>query len=282
MDTPRIALVGGLGGMGQLLARHFEARGAALDLLDRDDDLHTDPRVPAADIVLLAVPMRSAVEVARAVAPRVGAHALLCDINSLKHDICAAMATSPAAEVVGYHPMFGPSIGSLRAQKIVVCDVRRGRWAGWLEAGFAEAGATLVRTDAEQHDRMMAAVQVLVHFSTIVAGEALRRTGTDVQESLGFTSPIYQLELSIIGRIFAQNADLYGEILMANPFSAEMRGAFLGAARELDSLVEAGEPDAFEAKFHEIGQHFASFRDEAMALSDYVIDTMVKRSDAEE
>ncbi|MFT4627398.1 MAG: hypothetical protein ACI8PZ_006082 [Myxococcota bacterium] len=37
---------------------------------------------------------------------------------------------------------------------------------------------------------MMGIVQVLVHYSTVVMGEALRRTGIRLRDTLPFTSPI--------------------------------------------------------------------------------------------
>ncbi|MFP6599281.1 MAG: prephenate dehydrogenase dimerization domain-containing protein, partial [Deltaproteobacteria bacterium] len=92
-------------------------------------------------------------------------------------------------------------------------------------------------SDPLTHDRMMAVVQVLVHFNTMVTGEALRLSGASIQESLAFTSPIYRLELAFIGRLFAQQPELYGEILMRNPVGGEMRAHFLAAAKVVNEVV---------------------------------------------
>ena len=271
-----ITIIGGDGGMGRLFHRVLTASGYRVSVLERDDDLTTDPRITNSDIVMIAVPMAVAEQVAATVAPRVSEGALLCDINSLKRDICEAMAPA-AGEVLGLHPMFGPSVSSFRGQKVVVCDVRSGTLATELVEDIEAAGAEIVRSEPSAHDRMMAVVQVLVHFSTIVMGEALRRTRTEVRESLRFTSPIYRLELAVVGRIFTQDAGLYGEILMSNPYGDEVRRAFVDAARDIGALVDSRERGAFIDEFQLISEWFRDFGAEAMELSDFVIESLVSR-----
>ena len=125
---------------------------------------------------------------------------------------------------------------------------------------------------------MMAVVQVLVHFNTLVTGEALRASGAAIEESLDYTSPIYRLELAFIGRLFAQNPDLYAEILMRNPIGNRMRSHFLAAAKRVDEVVEMGDREAFEQLFVEIGAVFEEFGPEAMRLSDDVIARLVSQA----
>ena len=272
----RLCIVGGRGGMGQLFHRALGARGYRVSILEHEDDLATDARVVGADIVMIAVPMAVAVSTATMLAPRMRPGTLLCDVNSLKRDVCAAMAESPG-EVLGLHPMYGPSVGGFTGQKVVACEVVGGPLAAQLLTDIEILGATIVRAEPEVHDRMMAVVQVLVHFSTIVMGEALRRTGTGIQDSLRFTSPIYRLELAVVGRIFTQNADLYGEILMSNPYGAEVRSAFVDAAQDIAALVDSGDRGAFINEFGCIAEWFRDFGPEAMALSDHIIEALVAR-----
>ena len=270
-----LAIIGGGGQMGRLLSQAFAARGHAVSVLDQDSDPATDAAVTQADIVMIAVPMDCAAAMVHTVAPRLRPDALLCDINSLKSDVCAAMRDHGTSEAVGLHPMFGPSVRSLRRQKVVSCPVRSGPLTTWLLEEFGRMGLEIVHSDPETHDQMMAVIQVLVHFSTIVMGEALRRSGTSVADSLQFTSPIYRLELAFVGRLFTQNPDLYAEITMTNPYGAEVRRAFLDAARALDSSVSAGDRSAFTRQFEEVSAWFSGFGPEAMALSDFIIESLV-------
>ena len=270
-----IVIIGGDGQMGRLFQRTLSTRGHSITALDREDEPTTHPSIRTADIVMVAVPMDLAAPMITAVAPLLSPDALLCDINSLKSEVCAAMQQTGESEAIGLHPMFGPSVRSLRRQKVVACPVRSGPATEWLLGELGRMGLEVVHSPPDVHDRMMAVIQVLVHFSTIVMGEALRRTGTSVADSLRFTSPIYRLELAFVGRLFTQNPDLYAEITMTNPYGAEVRKAFLDAAKALESSVHSGDRQRFTTQFQAVSEWFSEFGPEAMALSDFIIESLV-------
>jgi chorismate mutase/prephenate dehydrogenase len=276
--APSVLVVGGGGQMGRLVGRALGERGARVAVLERDDGQDRAAVVKAADLVVLAVPMGAAVEVARELGPWVREDALLCDINSLKGEICEVMGEVCRGEVLGMHPMFGPTVASLLRQKWVLCPVRPGRWSRWLEGELGKLGLELLRSEPRAHDRMMSAVQVLVHFHTLVMGEALRRAGLGVEESLRFTSPIYRIELAVVGRLFGQDPDLYAEIEMSNPYGREVLGHFLEATLSLKEIIDAGDRDAFRGVFGEVAEHFGEFKGEALALSDFLIEELVRKA----
>jgi chorismate mutase/prephenate dehydrogenase len=277
LQPRRFLLIGGDGRMGRLISAQLRGRGHTVTVLERDDGQQAATLVAAAEIVVVAVPMGAAVQVIETVGPMLRADQLLCDINSLKRSVCAAMETACVGEIVGLHPMFGPTVGTLRRQKVVWCPVRTGVLAAWLKDEFGRMGVELVETTPETHDRMMAVVQVLVHYSTLVMGDALRRTGVDLEQSLAFTSPIYRLELAFVGRLFTQDPDLYAEIEMSNPHGKEVRRCFRDAAAQLAETIETGDRGEFRHAFLQIRDYFHGFGDEAMAVSDWIIDSLVAR-----
>lgn len=276
-EAPRAMLIiGGAGRMGQCLARAFEGRGHSVDSYDLGDERALRAVVEAAEVVLVAVPMRAAVQVVEQVAPWVGPDALLCDINSLKTAVCGAMAAC-GGEALGLHPMFGPSVGSLRRQKVVCCSVKPGPLGVWMRRELAQLGCELVESTPDAHDRMMAVVQVLVHFRTLVTGAALRKFGVDIHDSLRFTSPIYRLELAFCGRLFAQDPELYATIEMSNPHGTAARAIFVEAAAELLRIIETGDRAAFREAFEATARFFDDFKEASMALSDHIIESLVGR-----
>lgn len=274
----RFALVGGRGAMGRLFARVLGERGHAVDVLEKDDGRDRARVVRAADVTMVAVDMAHAEEVVAELAPHVRADALLCDVNSLKEGVCAVYQRFDTGEALGLHPMFGGTVGSLRRQKVVVCRVRSGPMTEWLLGELGQLGVELIETDPVTHDRAMAIVQVLTHFRTVVMGEALRRAGMPIAESLRFTSPIYRLELAFVGRLFAQDPDLYASIIFDNPRSAEMRRTFREAVEAVEAAVRAGDREAFRALFDGVGAFFDGFSEDAMRLSDQIIDHLVSRA----
>ena len=259
-EHKHILIVGGRGRMGTMLGAALSARGHRISVLEQDDAVEG---VSEADIVMVAVPMTRASEVTRKLAPLIRSDALLCDINSLKVDVCSALEAS-AGEALGTHPMFGPTVGSLRRQKVVLCNVKPGPMTSWLTTELGRMGAEIIVTTPEQHDAMMAVVQVLTHFGIMAMGRALSRSGHALRESLPFTSPIYRLELAMVGRLFSQKPELYREIMMQNPAGPALRKLFLEEASVLCDVIDRGDADAFVASFEEVHRYFASFSDEAM------------------
>jgi chorismate mutase/prephenate dehydrogenase len=275
-EPKRFLLLGGAGEMGLFFQRILRGRGHHVDVIDKDQGSDRAAAVQLADVTMVCVPMDLAAAMVREVAPLVRADALLCDINSLKSEVCDGLALS-AGEALGTHPMFGPTVASMRRQKVVLCPVKPGPLCAWMEREFEALGAEVITTDATTHDRMMAVIQVLVHFHTIVMGDALRRTGIAVEDSLRFTSPIYRLELSVVGRLFGQDPRLYAEIELQNPYGPEVIGHFMNAARAVEAAVLSGDRDRFCNLFGAVTDYFEGFSGEALALSDFLIEALVRR-----
>jgi len=271
----RILIVGGRGKMGTMLGAAFAARGHAIEVIDEGD--RVDPSVvSAADVVMVAVPMAHAEEVVALYAPLVREDALLCDINSLKADVCVALAES-RGEALGTHPMFGPTVRSLRRQKVVLCDVKPGPMSAWWQAELGRMGAEVIRCSPEHHDAMMSIVQVLTHFGIIAMGRALRATGYPLASSLPYTSPIYRLELAMVGRLFSQKPELYFEIMRGNPQGEAVRATFLREAQALCDALADDDGDAFVQAFLEVRDYFADEAERSMELSDQIIETTMAR-----
>ncbi|MCO4745469.1 MAG: bifunctional chorismate mutase/prephenate dehydrogenase [Proteobacteria bacterium] len=276
-ERRRFLIVGGAGEMGVLLGRLLASRGHEVDSYDLDDPRTPEQAIATAEVVMLSVSMHRAAETARLWAPLIPEDRLLCDVNSLKQEICAVFAEHARCEVVGLHPMFGPTVTTLRRQKIVACAVRPGAKVDALLTELGRMGAELVHAAPEVHDRMMAIVQVLVHYRTLAMGEALRRSGVSIRDTLAFTSPIYRLELAVVGRLFAQDADLYASIEMSNPQGPEVRRIFRESAEAVEQAVAGGDRGEFKALFDEVTRYMGSFGDEALNLSDVLIETLVAR-----
>ncbi len=273
-----ILIVGGDGGMGRLFTALLRGRGHMVDSYDLEDNRALKEVVVVADVVIVSVPMSVAVSVIKELSPYMRSDSLLCDINSLKGEVCEALAEAGEFQAIGLHPMFGPSVSSMRRQRVVVCPVRDGELGDWLREELGELGAELVETDPVTHDKMMSVVQVLVHFNTVVMGEALRLSGVGVRESLAFTSPIYRLEMAFVGRLFTQDPALYAQILIQNPRGAEMRDNFLSSASRVSEILDMADEEAFVELFRQTAEWFEEFGTEAMALSDTVIDGIVSRA----
>lgn len=278
VEPVTIAIVGGRGGMGRLMARLFEDLGHAVMIADVDTELKPIEAAKLADVVVVSVPIEVTEDVIRQIGPHVREDALLMDVTSIKEAPLKAMMESTRASVVGTHPMFGPNVHSLQGQRVVICSGRGESWEQWLRRALEARGLTVTEATAEQHDRAMAVVQVLNHYQTQVLGLTLARFGVPIEETLKFTSPAYLLELYVAGRHFAQSPELYGSIEMRNPRTAEVTEAFQSAARELAEILAARDRARFESVFDEVRRYYGEVSTEAVAQSSFLIDRLVERS----
>jgi prephenate dehydrogenase len=130
----------------------------------------------------------------------------------------------------------------------------------------------------DDHDRAMAIVQVLVHFSTEVMGQTLARLNVGIEETLRFTSPVYLMELIMTARHFAQSPELYASIQMSNPLSETVTAQFADAARDLREVVRQRDREQFRKHFEAVRAFFGSFTDQALEQSSFLIDRLVERT----
>ena len=273
-----VAIIGGHGRIGRVMARLFGDLGHRLLLVDTDTTLRADEAAASADVVVISVPIDVTESVIREVGPYVREDALLMDVTSVKEAPLRTMLEVTTASVVGTHPMFGPSVHTLQGQRLVICRGRGDTWADWVAQSFAARGLVITETTATQHDRAMSVVQVLTHFQTQVQGLTLSRLGLPLAETMPFTSPAYLLELYVAARHFAQDPALYGSIEMRNPRTAEVTAVFGQSVHDVADILARGDQAAFSRLFDDVRSFFGDFTTEALEQSSFLIDRIVERA----
>jgi len=273
----KAGIIGGTGKMGHLFIPVFERAGYDVLVSGRSTVITNEKIAETCDLVIVSVPIRDTVRVIGEIAPLMQKEQVLCDFTSLKVGPVAAMLTSKAA-VIGLHPMFGPTVSSIRGQTIVVCPARTtDATLNDLAAIFTREGAVYTITTPEEHDRMMAVVQGLTHFVTICMADSIRRLGIDIQKTEKFMSPVYQIELGLVGRLLSQDPALYADILQENPYVPEVIDACRSAAGDLTDIVKSGDPGAFAEFFCRDTRHLGAYCGRGQELTDTLIECMVKK-----
>jgi chorismate mutase/prephenate dehydrogenase len=284
-----IGIIGGTAGMGAFLARVLTRAGYAVETTGvvatagaPGETRHVGaPNAEVAsrhDLVVVAVPIAATIDVIREIAPHVRPGACLCDVTSVKRGPLAAMLEHAPAEVdvVGTHPMFGPSGDDLDRQRVVLCRGRGQAGEARVRRLFESFGAEIIDATAEEHDAQMALIQVLVHEKTMVLGSVIERLKVDLRRSLQFASPVYRVELATIGRLFSQRAELYADILTSNPDGAAVSQLFEAEAGRFARAVVAHDRDAMVQRFHEIAAYMKDFAAWAKSESDAILHDIVR------
>ncbi|QWV06369.1 bifunctional chorismate mutase/prephenate dehydrogenase [Pseudoalteromonas sp. MEBiC 03485] len=252
-----IVIVGGEGAMGQLFAQQFARSGYEVRILDKAQQAQSEAILKGAKLVLVSVPINALEHVVSAL-PTLDDDCLLVDITSVKQKPLKALMAAHSGPVVGLHPMFGPDISHWVKQTVVVCEGRDHEVAKGLMAQLQVWGCQVVEMDAKKHDEAMQIIQVMRHLTTFVYGQFLAKQSHTLAELRSCSSPIYQLELMMVGRLFAQSPELYSDIMLAQFDDVEsLLSNYQDTFAETLEKLKAGDKAALIAAFADAKEYFS-------------------------
>ena len=255
-----VTIIGGAGALGRVFVRLFERSGYKVNIVERDDWENgvADSYLRNTSLVVVSVPINITESVISKLT-MLPKHCILADITSIKKKPLLSMLNVHEGPVVGLHPMFGPDAPGMIKQVVVVCEGRYKEQYQWLIDQMTIWGATLQYSTAEEHDKSMAYIQVMRHFNTFVYGAHLQGENPELETLTMFSSPIYRLELAMVGRLFAQAPELYADIIFNNPENFALLRRFHERFGLALDILEAGDKKAFIKQFMHIGNWFGGY-----------------------
>lgn len=262
----KVVVVGGRGALGQRFVSLFRRSGFTVEILEADDWPDATTRVADACLVLMAVPIHLTAQLI-AQLPELPRDCVLADITSIKTAPLAAMLAKHTGPVLGLHPMFGPDVSNIVKQVVVLCHGRDEAGYDWLVTQLRVWGAVLTEKTAQQHDELMQLIQAMRHFSSLVYGVHLAEEQADLQQLLQLSSPIYRLELAMVGRLFAQNAELYADIMLSSHQVTGLLQRYQHRFNQLSHLLAAKDKAGLMAEFAKGQQYFGDLAAEFLQES---------------
>ena len=253
-----IVVVGGAGQLGRLFVHMFRLSGYQVEVLETEDWPRADDLLANAGMVVVAVPIDVTCDVIDRLS-HLPQDCILVDLTSIKSKPLAHMLAVHAGPVVGLHPMFGPDVSSLAKQVVVCCAGRDEAAWQWLLDQMRIWGVRVQHVTAEDHDQSMSLIQALRHFTSFAYGWHLSQEQADLKRLLALSSPIYRLELAMVGRLFAQDPALYADIILAAPRNVQMIRRYHQRMGEAIALLEAGDREAFIAHFHGVAEFLGEY-----------------------
>ncbi|MGB7449474.1 MAG: bifunctional chorismate mutase/prephenate dehydrogenase [Ornithinimicrobium sp.] len=257
-DLGPAVVVGGAAGMGAMWARMLSLSGYEVRVLDLEQAGRSEELLDGAGLVVVAVPIHDTVPVIDDLPP-LPPDCLLVDLTSVKTAPMEAMLRAHPGPVLGLHPMFGPDVDSFAKQVVACCPGRDAEASRWLVEQIRLWGARVHEVSAEDHDAAMALIQALRHFSTFAYGSHLAHEDRKLADLLALSSPIYRLELVMVGRLFAQSPDLYFDIITASQASLELIERYHRRFGQALELLRRGDREEFIREFTTIGDWFGSY-----------------------
>jgi len=269
-QSQKIVVIGGQGQLGGLFVKLFHQSGYEVDIIEKDNWLESYDLLSRASLVMVAVPIRVTNLVIEKLTT-LNQNCLLVDITSIKESPLKSMLKSHQGPVVGLHPMFGPGIEHLAKQTIVVCHGRGEQQSKWFIEQLQIWGANLSFVEPKAHDHLMSIVQVLRHFSTVAYGYHLKEEDIDLDNVLELSSPIYRLELIMIGRLFAQDSELYSDIIFSDKKNVPMVKRFLQRMMVLLEMLENDDKQEFSKLFNDVSNWFGENADKFLQESNLML-----------
>jgi chorismate mutase/prephenate dehydrogenase len=273
----KVLIVGGRGQMGRYFAQWFTESGYQVRILETEDWPRARELCAGLDLAIVSVPIHCTVEVIERLGPCLPPGCLLTDLTSVKQPPVTAMLAAHGGPVLGLHPLFGAATSSMDQQIVVACPGRDPAACQWLLDQLAAWGNIVMPLSAQEHDDVMDLVQGVRHFATFVFGRFLAQRQVKLDRTLEFSSPIYRLELGMIGRLFAQDASLYADIIFASPERRALLQEFIRSVAGTQTMVEAGDTEQFCREFQQVAEWFGPFCEQAMRESTFLIDKLVER-----
>ncbi|MGR5357057.1 bifunctional chorismate mutase/prephenate dehydrogenase [Vibrio chagasii] len=253
-----VVIVGGNGQLGGLFGRMFKLSGYEVKVLGSQDWDKADEILDNAGLVVVTVP----IHLTEGVIAKLGnlpSDCILCDLTSIKSKPMQAMMNMHQGPVVGLHPMFGPDVPSLAKQVIVYSDGRGSESYQWLLKQFSIWGASLCQMDAAEHDHGMTLIQALRHFTSFAYGLHLSKENPNIDQLLKLSSPIYRLEIAMVGRLFAQDPNLYGDIILSSDENIEMIRRFHSCFGEALEILDGKDKAKFVESFNQVSDWFGDY-----------------------
>ncbi len=257
--------------MGQAFKKHLEKKGYEVLVSGRSTELTHEQLAKQADIVIISVPISNTVEIIEKIAPHLRPKTILADFTSIKAEPLYAMLSAHAGPVVGLHPVFGPENVS-PGQTIVICPGRDEKAQKKVEQVFSDFH--LIELEAKEHDKAMALVQGLQHFLETAFAATTAKMQIPLDTLLAVSSPIYRVQMDLVGRIIGQNERLYDEIVHGTKMSTQTIQLFLEVAQK---IAADGSPEFLQA-FRDGREYFGDFCSQAKRESNEIIDFLASRS----
>jgi prephenate dehydrogenase len=217
-------------------------------------DLHTG--VAGADIVILATPVRTIVDLLAEIGPLLWPGTVVMDMGSTKAEICRAMAQMPPGiQPIGGHPMTGKEQAGYSAAETglyqgapwVLTPLERTQQDAMrlaMELVNAVAARPYV-VEAERHDRLVATIS---HLPFLLASGLVHAVG-DVAEADGLAWELAAGGFRDTSRVAASDTQMFLDILATNrePVLAQI-DSLTGHLAELRQLLAAGDEESLRAK----------------------------------
>ena len=248
-------IVGGAGRMGSWFADFLSANGYLITVCDRKERLarrscnrkgfkFMKNEIAAAQLsrlVVLATPTHTTVRILKGIEPHISRGTLLVEISSVKEPLKRTITglAKSGFQILSIHPMFGPGTAKNLERKtiIVAHEPRRSKAARDLLSLFRKRGATIIASDLDNHDRIVAATLALPHFMNFAFIKTLKDTGLAPNQARVIAGTTFRLQLLVAEALYHERLENEVSILTDNQYSMQLFKQYIKQTNTMRNLI---------------------------------------------
>jgi len=247
LSKSSIVIIGGTGKIGRMLVKLLQDSGGKIFICSRNlrkaekiaktlgvkaGDLNL---IETANIVIISVPIENTIEVAVQAAEKME-EGLLIDVSSVKIGVAdKILAAIPSKiEYLSLHPLFGSGIRNFKGKNMVFIKLREGKLTNAMIEYLKWKKLNLIEASLEDHDKKMAAIQVMHHYAYICLAVGLEEFAS-INELINFSTTSFKTTLRQLKKI-SKNINVVLDIQKRNIYAFKARKKFLNIANSLQNM----------------------------------------------
>ncbi|HEY6886091.1 MAG TPA: prephenate dehydrogenase/arogenate dehydrogenase family protein [Nitrososphaeraceae archaeon] len=254
-----IAIIGAGGNMGCWFSRYFNKKGIGLSVYDLDaSSLKSYSNtvicnnifdcVHDADLVLICVPIKYTPSMIEECASLMKPGAILAEISSVKSQTFRSLRKLPSTiKPLCIHPMFGPGRADSKQMKILLIPIKNKENEFKISNEIFEEAAITVIPNANIHDKLIAIVLGLTHYTNIVFASLISKENFSYLREVSGTT--FEVQSLLAASMFTEEPDLVASLLLENKSVTKHIQRYLCEANKIAKLIFNGNSTDLMAKY---------------------------------
>lgn len=182
-------------------------------------------------LVVLATPTHATLPILKRIEPHISQKTLLVEISSVKEPLKREITrlARHGFQILSIHPMFGPGTARNLEDKIIIVahQPQKSKAAKAFLSLFRKRRATIIASNLESHDRIIAATLALPHFINFAFIKTLKDTGLAASQARNIAGTTFRLQLLVAEALYHEKLENEASILADNKYSIQLFKQFL-------------------------------------------------------
>lgn len=252
--------------MGYWFSKYFSKKGFQLSLYDSNlsslkavDGMIVHETigdcVQNADIVILCVPAKSIPLTIEQCVPMMKKGGVLAEISSVKYQTFEALKTICAKiKPLCIHPMFGPGKTDFSEIKMLLIPVKNEEVEIKILNDIFDDPIVKVIKNPHIHDRLIAIVLGLTHFTNTVFASFLSKQNFSYLREIGGTT--FEIQSLLAASILTEEADLLATLLIENPATKRQIQRYVREINKFASMISNSDTLLLKTAFADTRSRF--------------------------